>query len=212
MDRNIQRKTEWETQIKTGTLTHTMSDTIVGDCYTPSDTKMEKEIRNKRRTYTRNIYIYIYRNYTLAERTSSYTCKLPILRQRKRKRDKHGSRDVPRLVQLVTIYLEKDKNIKRKREWETRIKRRTITPTMRNNIPGDCLFIYIYIIDNISGFSKTERETKRRTYTRAKADQQTYIYTNNQSHNLYPNSNRNLQRNTERNSDQETYIYTYNEW
>ena len=160
MDRNIQRKTERETRIKTGTLTHTMSDTIVGDCYTPSDTKMEKEIRNKRRTYTRNIYIYISKLHAeLAERPSSYTCKLPILRQRKRKRDKHGSRDVPRLVQLVTIYLKKDKNIKRKREWETRIKRRTITPTMRNNIPGDCY-------THSETKRKREIRIKRRTYPR----------------------------------------------
>ena len=47
MHRNIQRKTEWEIRIKTGILTHTMSNNIVRDYYTHSDTKREKKYETK---------------------------------------------------------------------------------------------------------------------------------------------------------------------
>ena len=50
------------------TLTPPMSDNIAGDCYTHSETKREKEIRIKKRTYTRKIKsMNLKRNYTLSE-------------------------------------------------------------------------------------------------------------------------------------------------
>ena len=45
-------KREWAIRIKRCTLTPTMSDDIGGHCFTHSETKKDKEIPIKRRTYT----------------------------------------------------------------------------------------------------------------------------------------------------------------
>ena len=215
MDRNIQRKREWETRIKRHT--HTVSDNIVGDYYTHWDRRWRKKHKSKdvRIHENKNIYInllIIYRNFRLSGLNAPVRIHVNY-RYRGKQRERETN------VQLVTIYPKKIKE-KTLREKES-----------EKHASSDVHLQLQWGITYPETATHIPRQRERKKYEsrdvriHAKWTEKKYIaqlhaqwaeracsYTCTLSI-IYPDAERQRERETKRETKagQQTYIYTYNQ-
>ena len=150
-----------------------MSHDIAGQWYRHSERKREKETTY----YIHDPYNIIRNTFSIAllhteraERVCSHTCKLPIiysdidtLTERKRERETNADQETYLYTYNQCQYSLTWLETFREKEWETLIKRRTLTPSVSDNIVGHC-------------YTHSERKRykeiriKRRTYTRRFTD------------------------------------------